>query len=227
MIMIFSSHGLFAVTIMAFLICFSFNGVSGFVNVASVTRQTLQSTSTSNTYEPTHLLTDFYQRNPFADEKKDVTANETSRAKLSVDLDIGMPSVEVSAATASIALAPTWFSQIADNLGHIDTSTQARAWLFSRYIQAELRRRRLRKDVRVQLHNFLRDSGLLRSIMDFLATIGAPSLAMDRPEIIPRFLHLAQNCIHIPYGPHRMQGIDMYLPETKQPRGLMFFVVSH
>jgi hypothetical protein len=202
-------HSVFVATILL-LVPF----ISGFVNIPAVRKPAfIQSTFTSVSDDQAHIVsTDCFQRDPFAQDgegedvdDRDVTA--TTVDWLQQDIPAHSPGF--------------WLSQIAESVVGRLPPTSSRL-----VIQAELTRRKLKKKLRVQLHNFLRDSGLLRGIMDFAVTIGTPALALARPEIVPQFLQLTQDAIHIPYGTHQRQVIEMYLPESaKEPRGLVFFVV--
>ena len=191
----------------------------GFVNVPGVRKPALHSTSTSVTWEPTHVLTHVFQRNPFAGEeatKSKTTEESTSDSLISVSPDGSM--------TASLLAPENSLSQFIPDEAKIRGRTP---WLM-KYIQSEYVRRSVQKQMKVATHNFLRDSGMLRMIIDFLVTIGVPSMAIENPDIISRFVQLTLNCKRIPYGDgHRLQAIDMFLPsDNRKPRGLLFFVVS-
>lgn len=156
-----------------------------FVNLKPVRKQQLQSTSTPTTYEPVHILTDAYVRNPFE------SLDEDGRDIAGED----------------------WFSMI-----------PKQPKLLADYLQSERHRQHLQRNLRVSLHNVLRDSGALRAVMDFLVTIGTPSLALDHPDIVPLFWELTREKQWISYGQHKQQGIDMFLPKNVQSKGLLFFV---
>lgn len=207
-----------------------FHCVLAFVNVPAVRRQALQSTMTSVPYEPAYVLTDAFHRNPFAQFENDDSAaiHANSEAWYSV-VDWQAKRLGYSSSFAATIPFPmtSWLSRIVDNLAQ-PTNGSLGKWLAAQYIQAEYARRKLCKEFQVELHHFLRDSGMLRTIMDTLVTVGTPSLAMERPEIVSRFLQLTQQCQRIQYGPHEMQGIDMFFPSSGQElRGLLFFVVSN
>lgn len=197
--------------------------VNGFVNVPQVRKPMLQSTSTSVTYEPAFVFTDTFRRNPFTNEQQqqqqeEETPSSSSSASAQIAFDERLPPNSQGAA-ASLPPSPA-----ADN----NPLLAGWGWLRQQYLESERARRSAQTQLRVALHHFIRDSGTLRSVMDFLVTIGTPSLALDNPDIVPRFLQLTQNCIRIPYGKHALQGIDMYLPNKQEepPKGLLFFVVS-
>jgi hypothetical protein len=197
---------LFAATII-FLVPF----ISGFVNVPVLRKPALTlSTFTSVTHGQGHVaLADTYQRDPLA---QDVLGEDVR------DRDATADGIQQNLSERSPGF---WLSQVAGSLVR-----RLPPNLSSLVIQVELTRRKLKKKRGVQLHNALRDSGLLRGIMDFAVTIGTPALALERPEIIPQFLQLTQNTIYIPYGTHQRQVIEMYLPlGGNEPRGLVFFVV--
>lgn len=212
-------------------------GVEGFVNVPQVRKHTLQSTSTAVTYEPAFILTANFQRNPFADDepKKEEEKVPSSAAAFDERLQKNSQG-EAAAATVVVPLVePSPAIHNIDNLleGKIGTTIEggvgggaSRLWRIARQcITSEQARRQAQNELRVALHHILRDSGTLRSIMDFLVTIGTPSLALDNPSIVPTFLQLTKECMHIPYGSHALQGIDMYLPKQEEaPKGMIFFV---
>lgn len=208
----------------------SFRTTQSFVNVPRVERSALQSTSSSVAWEPAHVLTDAFSRNPFADD-------EASSAGAPMDYFADASSSNANAALgAATGPGPSenWLSQVLSGES-LQRSRRQSSWLF-KYIQSERARQQVQTSVKESLDNFLRDSGLLRSFMDFFVTIGVPALAIDNPEIVPRFIQLTQECTRIPYGEEehwtqafdtygdRMQAIDMYMPETEKPRGLLFFV---
>ncbi|CAB9519353.1 Probable isoprenylcysteine alpha-carbonyl methylesterase ICMEL1 [Seminavis robusta] len=181
---------------------------------------------TAVTYEPAHLLTDAFQRNPFASSEEEQEQEDTPCT--TADWEAPAASVAVSPPPTASSL-PGWFASMAKSLQGQPLFAPPLAnpgkWWTSRYLQAELARRKWRKNLRVQLQHFLRDSGLLRAMVDTLVTIGTPALAMEHPDIVPRFLQLSQDCTRIKYGDHDMQGIDMFLPkEVEEPKGLLFFV---
>ena len=74
--------------------------------------------------------------------------------------------------------------------------------------------------------NFLRDSGLGRTIADSLLVASIPIILKSYPKAIPTFADLTLRKTHIQYGEHSSQFIDLFLPrdDTKR-RGLIFFVV--
>jgi len=74
--------------------------------------------------------------------------------------------------------------------------------------------------------NFLRDSGLGRTVADTLLVASIPSILKSNPMAIPTFADLTLRRTHVQYGEHSSQFIDLFLPqdETKL-RGLIFFVV--
>lgn len=193
----------------------------GFVNVPQVRKPALQSTSTSVIWEPTDVLTDAFNRNPFALEEELSTANPTTTTSFP---EGSMAADPTSLSTAADPPQQHWFSQVFP-----EAQEQARQhtnwWI--KYIQSGRTRRRVQDQMKVTAHNVMRDSGVLRSIVDFLVTIGTPSLALENPEIVPRFLKLTMDCKPIRYGAETMQSIDMFMPpDNSKPRGLVFFVVS-
>lgn len=225
--------------------------VHGFVNVPQVRTSLLQSTSTSVTYEPSFVLVDSATRNPFesdhAKEKKrkeEEIAAENNEKKTSLTNDLQFSSASTDAAAAVVTTisgteSSSFLEELLFNTNGVAKSflnnnassnnNAAAMWLWwirrmRMYLQSERARQRVQASLRVSLHNFLRDSGALRGIMDFLVTIGTPALAMEYPEIVPRFLQLSRECTRISYGSHSMQGVDMFLPEEISPRGLLFFV---
>ena len=180
---------------------------NGFVNVPQVRKPELQSTSTSVTWEPMDVLTDAFQRNPFAGEK-DIESDSTN-SNNEPDICYSDGSIATQHLPPNPPAEKSWFSQVLSSHRRQPTS------LLVKYIQSEQARRKLRDQCKVALHNFLRDSGLLRSIVDFLVTIGTPAMAKENPEIVPRFLQLTRDCIQIPYGDgHQRQSIDFFLPSS-------------
>jgi hypothetical protein len=204
-------HSVFAATILLLLVPF----ISGFVNVPAMRKPAfIQSTFTSVTDDQAHVvLTDSFQRDPFAQDGQGEDVDDRDVTATTVDW---LQQQDIPAQTHGF-----WLSQMAESVvGQLPPASSRLV------IQAELTRQKLKKKLRVQLHNFLRDSGLLRGIMDFAVTIGTPALALERPEIFPQFLQLTQNAIHFPYGTHQRQVIEMHLPEAaEEPKGLVFFVV--
>lgn len=208
----------------------SWRTANSFVNVPRVERSALQSTSSSVAWEPAHVLTDAFSRNPFADDEA-----STSGAPVEYFDDASSANAATSGGAATRpAPSQNWLSQVLSGEGMQRSCSQS-SWLF-KYFQSERARQQVQTRVKESLDNFLRDSGLLRSFMDFFVTIGVPALAIDNPEIVPRFLRLTQECTRIPYGEEehwtqafdtyrdRMQAIDMFMPENEKPRGLLFFV---
>lgn len=196
------------------------------MTVPQVQRSTLHSTATAVTYEPAHVLTNAFNRNPFAVEDEEENSpqslsSSSSEWETSAEMSVSGANSIASLAGLDESLGKTSY----DNTGRVAVPWW---WLARSAVQSERARRKLQKNLRVATHHFLRDSGLLRAIMDFLVSIGTPSLALENPDIVPRFLQLTKECIHIPYGAHKMQGIDIYLPPNhaeKKPRGLLYFVV--
>lgn len=221
-------------------------GCHAFVNVPQVRKPMLQSTSTSVTYEPSFVYTDTFRRNPFIsdqDEEEKEAGNEDAPSTTASAFDARLvksrgayPAVAMQSTTRApyptVSMKPssssTTLLEMEDAVKNPVTD-----WIrqMTQLVQSERARRQAQTQLRTAVFHMLRDSGTLRGMMDFLVTIGTPSLALDHPEIVPRFLQLTQQCTRIPYGSSDMQGIDMFLPSKKlaeEPKGLLFFVVrSH
>ena len=81
-------------------------------------------------------------------------------------------------------------------------------------------------------HNFIRDSGLFRTLMDVVFAVGLPALLIQHPTAVSDFVRLGSQCTRIQYGKDvpKAQVVDMYMPSTvendEDVRGLVFFVVS-
>jgi len=75
--------------------------------------------------------------------------------------------------------------------------------------------------------NWLRDYGLGRTIADALVTLSLPSAIMENPTALATFAGLTRDRIHVEYGEHAGQFVDLFLPpDESKRRGLVFFVVS-
>lgn len=74
-------------------------------------------------------------------------------------------------------------------------------------------------------HKF-RDDGTFRSISDGLIKASIPSLALINRDAARRFIELTNKKITVPYGSHKLQTIDVYLPREGMhaSRGFVFFV---
>jgi len=63
------------------------------------------------------------------------------------------------------------------------------------------------------------------SISDNLVTLSVPSLAFIHPSAVTQFLDLTKRKIRISYGPHKLQVVDLFIPESnKDVCGFLFFV---
>lgn len=213
-------------------------GCHAFVNVPHVRKAMLQSTSTSVTYEPSFIYADTFRRNPFAgdqeDEEEDPNSNEDASASISASA-FDERLINARGSTAAVALpTSTLSSSLASAVSPKMDDAVQNPWIdwigeMTQLVQSERSRRQAQTKLRTALFHFMRDSGTLRGVMDFLVTIGTPKLALDHPEIVPRFLQLTQQCRRIPYGDHALQGIDMFMPSkqaAEEPKGLLFFVVG-
>ena len=216
-------------------------GCHAFVNVPQVRKPMLQSTSTSVTYEPSFVYTDTFRRNPFVSDQDEEAGHErtpSSTASASderlMNIRGAYPVVAMQSTTRGAYPTVSMRTPTASSTAALDMKDTVENpisdWMhqMTQLLQSERARRQAQTRLRTAVFHILRDSGTLRGLMDFLVTIGTPSLALDHPEIVPRFLQLTQQCTRIPYGSSDMQGIDMFLPSKKmaeEPKGLLFFVV--
>mmetsp|Transcript_32396 Transcript_32396/g.58584 ORF Transcript_32396/g.58584 Transcript_32396/m.58584 type:complete len:384 (+) Transcript_32396:99-1250(+) len=87
--------------------------------------------------------------------------------------------------------------------------------------------RSFRQNVPLSVQHWLRDSGMLRFIVNSLVYIGLPGLVQQYPDTLSTFLRLTNECTTIKYGNHPMQKMDVFEPKTvsKQSKGLV--VICH
>ncbi len=87
--------------------------------------------------------------------------------------------------------------------------------------------RSFRQNVPLSVQHWLRDSGMLRFIVDSLVYVGLPGLVQQYPDTLSTFLRLTNECTTIKYGDHPMQKVDVFEPKTisKQSKGLV--VICH
>jgi hypothetical protein len=76
--------------------------------------------------------------------------------------------------------------------------------------------------------NWLRDSGVARGLFDALLAASSPSILRDNdPKAIFTYAKLSREKVHLEYGNHSSQFVDLFLPQDPgKQRGLVFFVVS-
>jgi acetyl esterase/lipase len=79
----------------------------------------------------------------------------------------------------------------------------------------------MRQNLSVELLNWMRDSGLARSLMDGLVIIvGLPAIVKSYPQALPNFLKLTWDTHHqygfstLQYGPNRLQTLDLFQSST-------------
>jgi len=195
--------------------------VHGFVKIQPFHLPMLQCTAfsvTSSTFIDPFRLYSFTPANENIEEpeKENIVANHGQAEKASPKVS----SIKIEDDGAASLQQQTKLLQ--------KNPSNRKAWWWWRLGNALLKsdrtRRQAQNQLKVNIHHFLRDSGSLRATMDFLVTVGVPSLAFDNPDILPRFLQLTKDCTRVPYGNHPLQGIDVILPKTATLRGLLFFV---
>lgn len=72
--------------------------------------------------------------------------------------------------------------------------------------------------------NYFRDSGAFRQLVDALvAGTAAPALALTAPREAVRFLTLTRHRETLSYGTHSRQFVDIWEPETKARRLVVFY----
>lgn len=85
--------------------------------------------------------------------------------------------------------------------------------------------RSFRDQVPESIQSWLRDSGVLRFVVDSLVLVGLPSLVKQYPDAVPTFLKLSSQCKTVSYGDHPRQKMDVFTPENGESKGLV--VVCH
>ena len=75
--------------------------------------------------------------------------------------------------------------------------------------------------------NWLRDYGGGRAIVDAMVYLSLPSLIKQNPRALASFAGLTRDRVHLQYGEHKSQFIDLFVPhDESKRRGFVFFVVS-
>uniref|UniRef100_A0A7S2KE63 BD-FAE-like domain-containing protein n=1 Tax=Leptocylindrus danicus TaxID=163516 RepID=A0A7S2KE63_9STRA len=74
--------------------------------------------------------------------------------------------------------------------------------------------------------NWLRDSGVSNAVFDALVVSSFPSILRENePKAIFRFVKLTRRKLHLNYGSHPSQIVDLFLPhDLSKRRGLVFFI---